>query len=249
MTAVCDVSVLESPENLSTAKRFIGGPYYFPSSTYSWLAREKVISVRDVVLTYSLVSSFVREGEVVVAYLPEILDEVARKLLFEINREVPLSDLRALLLSGHLHLPFLTLDCQALQRLSEKGEILWEFSLQAERIVLREIISAFRNLATEVGEQVFRSLNNGSSGKIAEEFKARRDSSLQSLVSSLGRWRGNSKKLNFKFLFLDLSGPLQDFLKYKTMQRGDLRDVCEKSLCLVISPELLTLRQLENRGQ
>jgi hypothetical protein len=106
MAAVCDVSVLESLESLRTARRIIKGPFYFPSSTYAWLAREKVISVRNVVLTYSLVSRFVREGDVIVAYLPEILDETARRLLFEVDREVSLSDLRAVLLSGHLCLPF-----------------------------------------------------------------------------------------------------------------------------------------------
>ena len=239
MATVCDVSVLQSPDCLEAAKKIVKGPFYFPSSTYAWLAREKVISVRDVVLTYSLVNRFVREGDVIVAYLPEILDEVARRLLFEIEREIPLSDLRAVLLSGHLRLPFLTLDLQVLQKLKKKGEILWEFPLYNNRIVLREVLCAYRNLAEEVGKLVYNSLSNGglSAAEIIQELKARRNRSVQSLISSLERLqKADCEVVNFKFLFLDLSGPLRDFLTYHTLRGRNLRDVCEKSLCLAIAP-------------
>jgi len=240
MAAVCDVSVLESLESLRTARRIIKGPFYFPSSTYAWLAREKVISVRNVVLTYSLVSRFVREGDVIVAYLPEILDETARRLLFEVDREVSLSDLRAVLLSGHLCLPFLTLDLQVLQKLEKKGKILWEFCLPNSSMVLKEILCAYRSLAQEMGGMVYDSLNDGhglSVTELVQEFKTSRDSSVQSLVSSLVKLgKTDSGVLGFKFFFLDLSSPLRDFLRYKILQGRNLREMCEKSLCLVVAP-------------
>lgn len=241
MAAVCDVSVLESSDSMEAAKKLVPGPFYFPSSTYSWLARERVISVRDVVLTHSLVSRFLREGDVIAAYLPEILDEVARRLLFEVEREVPLTDLRSLLLSSHLHLPLLTLDPKQLRNLLEtKAEVVWEFELHAERTVLREILSAYKKLLTEVGGLVYELLNNGSSAEtIPQKVRAKRNPSMRSLVTSLeelSRGRTNPGRLGFRFLFLDLSGPLRDFMRYRTLQGESLRGVCEKSLCLVVFP-------------
>jgi len=235
------VSVLESPESMEMAKKLVRGPFYFPSSTYSWLARERVISVRDVVLTHSLVSRFVREGEVIAAYLPEILDEVARRLLFEVEREVPLTDLRSLLLSSHLRLPLLTLDPKQLQNLVEtKAEVLWQFELHAEWMVLREILCAYRKLAEEVGRLVYDFLNDGSSVEaIPQKIRAERGSSVRSLALSLeelSKEKTNPGRLDFKFLFLDLSGPLRDFLRYRALQGESLRGVCEKSLCLLILP-------------
>jgi hypothetical protein len=242
MAAVCDVSVLESSESMEAAKKLVPGPFYLPSSTYSWLARERVISVRDVVLTYSLVSRFVREDEVIAVYLPEILDEVARRLLFEVEREVPLTDLRSLLLSSHLRLPLLTLDPKQLQNLVEtKAEILWEFELHAERMVLREILCAYRKLAAEVGGLVYDLLNDGLSAEaVSQKIRGERDSSMRSLALSLdelGKGKTNPGRLGFKFLFLDLSGPLRDFLRYRALQGESLRGVCEKSLCLVMLPQ------------
>ncbi|MEM2282262.1 MAG: hypothetical protein QXH26_01770 [Candidatus Hadarchaeales archaeon] len=239
MGAVCDVSVLQSPESLEAAKRLVGRPFYLPSSTYSWLVRERVISVREIVLTHSLVGDFVRRGEVIAVYLPEILDEVARRLLFEAEREIPLTDLRALMLSGHLALPLFGLDPQLLQRVVKAGSaVVWEFDLHAEQMALKEVLCAYRKLAGEVGQLIYENLGNGFSlERVLAEIKSRRDSNLRSLVFTLEkmtRGKTNPGTLAFKFLLLDMGGPLGDFSKHGTLQPRLLREICEKSLCLLV---------------
>ncbi|MDI6819832.1 MAG: hypothetical protein QMC89_02865 [Candidatus Hodarchaeaceae archaeon] len=118
--AVCDVSVLVNRASIERAELLLdGGGLYLPSATYSWLARDRLIGVRGKAIGYSLVSQFVRDRRLLVVYLPELYDELARRLLFAVERQVPLTDLRAAMLAAHLGLPLLAFDDELTDELGD----------------------------------------------------------------------------------------------------------------------------------
>ncbi|MCS7131930.1 MAG: hypothetical protein NZ934_04305, partial [Hadesarchaea archaeon] len=118
--AVCDVSVLAGMASVERAEALLdGGELYLPSATYSWLARDRLIRVRKRTVGYSLVSQLVRDRRLIVVYLPELYDELARRLMFAVERQVPLTDLRAAMLAAHLRLPMLAFDGELMDELYE----------------------------------------------------------------------------------------------------------------------------------
>ena len=121
--AICDVSVLVNRKSIERARELFGNSsLYLPASTYAWLSRDKLISVRQQAIGYSLVSQYVRDRKIYAVHLPELYDELARRLMFEAERQVPLTDLRALLLAAHMRLPLLTFSDEIAEQLEEQRE-------------------------------------------------------------------------------------------------------------------------------
>ena len=242
--AVCDVSVLGDRASFERARQLVdGGDLYLPSATYNWLARDKLISVRGKAIGYSLVSQFVRDGELLVVYLPELLDELSRRLLFQVEREVPLTDLRACMLAAHLQLPFLTFDDEPLRRLQEHVEAraFWVLDFHADESALREAIQLYRGLVTDVGSYLSRRLNNGEGLEgLVEELRKNRLDSLRVVtaeIRKLGQAQANPGELSMMYTTWNLTPLLREYLEQHVVQPEVVRELCERALLLVAGPK------------
>lgn len=242
--AVCDVSVLNDRASFERAKQLVGGgDLYLPSATYSWLARDKLISVRGKAVSYSLVSQFVRDRELLVVYLPELLDELSRRLLFHVEREVPLTDLRAIMLAAHLQLPFLTFEDEPIRRLQEHvgARMFWAFDLHADETALCEAINLYRELVTDVGDYLNKCLNNGEEYEHAvQEIRKNRWGDLKARtleIRKLGRARANPGELSMVYTTWDLMPLLREYIEQHVVQPEIVRKLCERSMLLVAGPK------------
>ena len=242
--AVCDVSALVDRTSFERAQRLLdGGEIYLPSATYSWLARDKLIAVRGKTLGYSLVSQFVRDRKLLVVYLPELLDELSRRLLFEVEREVPLTDLRALMLAAHLRLPLLTFDEGVVERLREHvgARTLWQLDAHSDWLALREALELYRELASDVGSYLYKNLNDGRAFEgLANKLRSQRGDSLRAVttaVRKLSQAQANPGELNFRYVVWDLTLLLREYLEQHIIQPEVVRELCERALLLVASPK------------
>ncbi len=242
--AVCDVSVLVDRTSFERAQRLLnGGELYLPSATYSWLARDKLIAVRGKALGYSLVSQFVRDRKLVVVYLPELLDELSRRLLFGVEREVPLTDLRALMLAAHLRLPLLTFDEGVVERLRNHvgARTLWQLDAHADWLALREALELYRELASDVGSYLHKNLNDGHAFEgLVDELRKQRGDSLRGVTAAmlkLSQTSTNPGGLSFKYVTWDLTPLMQEYLEQHVLQPEVVRELCEQALLLVASPK------------
>ena len=241
--AVCDVSVLVDRASFERAQRLLdGGELYLPSATYSWLARDKLIAVRGKALGYSLVSQFVRDRKLLVVYLPELLDELSRRLLFGVEREVPLTDLRALMLAAHLRLPLLTFDEGVIERLREHvgARTLWQLDAHADWLALREVFELYRELASDVGSYLNKNLNDGRAFEgLVGELRKQRDGNLRAVMAAVRKlsqaWT-NPGELSFRYVTWDLTPLLREYLEQHVLQPEVLRELCERALLLVANP-------------
>jgi hypothetical protein len=243
--AVCDVSVLGDRASFDRAQQLLdGGELYLPSATYNWLARDKLIAVRGKALGYSLVSQFVRDRKLLVVYLPELLDELSRRLLFGVEREVPLTDLRALMLAAHLRLPLLTFDEGVVERLREHvGALtLWQLDAHADWLALREALELYRELANDVGSYLCQNLNDGRAfdGLVNEIYKQRGNGirAVTAAVQKLSQARTNPGELNFRYVTWNLTPLLHEYLGQHVLQPEIVRELCERVLLLIASPKL-----------
>jgi len=145
--AVCDVSTLSSCQNFSLVRSSLDGNFFIPSVTYSWLARDKLIQVRKHVVKYTFVSRLVREGEIFAVFLPEVLEEISRRLLFLGEREIPLTDLRTVFLAAHLKLPIVCIGDELSSELSDKigAELVGRESLDGEQHPLLRSVRRYRD--------------------------------------------------------------------------------------------------------
>lgn len=242
--AVCDVSVLVDRASFERAQRLLdGGELYLPSATYSWLARDKLIAVRGKALGYSLVSQFVRDRKLVVVYLPELLDELSRRLLFGVEREVPLTDLRALMLAAHLRLPLLTFDEGVVERLRNHvgARTLWQLDAHADWLALREALEIYRELASDVGSYLHKNLNDGHAFEgLVDELRKQRGDSLRGVTAAmlkLSQTSTNPGGLSFKYITWDLTPLMHEYLEQHVLQPEVVRELCEQALLLVASPK------------
>ena len=240
--AVCDVSVLSNRESFERTRRILnGGSLYLPSATYSWLARDRLISVRGEAIGYSLVSQFVRDRKLLVVYLPELLDELSRRLLFSSRREVPLTDLRAFMLASHLNLPLFTFAEEPVKRLQEHfgARTLWELDIRGNWLSLRDEISRYRELASDVGDYLdqrmgdegafdglvknigglCRGIPNGAAAKVEGREPA----------------KDNPGRLKIEFVAWDLLSILREYLNQHVLQPEIVRNLCERALLMVAS--------------
>jgi hypothetical protein len=236
--------VLGDRANFERARQLLdGGEFYLPSATYGWLARDKLIAVRGKTLGYSLVSQFVRDRQLLVVYLPELLDELSRRLLFGVEREVPLTDLRALMLAAHLRLPLLTFDDGIVERLRDHvgARTLWQLDAHSDWLALREALELYRELANDVGGYLGRCLNDGRAFEgLADEIHKQRGNGIRAVtaaVRKLSQARTNPGELNFRYLAWDLTPLLREYLGQHVIQPDVVRELCERALLLVASPK------------
>jgi len=241
--AVCDVSLLDGRESFERARQFVdGGQLYLPSATYSWLTRDKFISVRGRGIGYSLVSQFVRDRQLLVVYLPELLDELSRRLLFENEHEVPLTDLRASMLAAHLQLPLLTFGGEFVENLYEhmRARNAWQLDVHADKSSLQAALELYKELATDLGVYLSKHLDNGAEfGGLVEEFKRLRLDSLKTATASvrkLAQARTNPGELSLTYVALDLMPILREYLEQQVVQPDILRSLCERALLLIAIP-------------
>lgn len=231
-------------DNFETAKRiFTGGELYLPSATYSWLARDKLISVRNSIIGYSLVNQFVRDGELIVVYLPELLDEISRRLLYGADREVPLTDLRASMLASHLKIPILTLSEQLTDRLSDYlgAMAIWQLNVHPGSEAMLAAIDLYRELASDLGGYLARHQNNGVEFEtLLEELKRLKLDNLRSKTSQISKSplrQYSSRKLSLTYLGLDITPIMCEYLEQRIIQPEVVRKLYEKSLLLIACPE------------
>jgi len=241
--AVCDASVLVGRENFETARSFFeGGSLCLPSATYSWLARDKLISVRGKAIGYSLVSQFVRDGELLVVFLPELYDEISRRLLFDVEREVPLTDLRASLLATHLKLPLLTFDGELVERLRDHvgAQTLWRLEVHADWLAMREALELYRELASDVGSYLYQRLADADAfDGLVGELRRCRGNDIQAVtaaVRKLSQAKANPGVLSLEYIALNLTPVVREYLKQHVLSPEMVRELCERTLLLVASP-------------
>ncbi|MEW6222200.1 MAG: hypothetical protein AB1476_02605 [Candidatus Hadarchaeota archaeon] len=228
---VCDISVIGDRANFERARQLVGGgELYLPSATYSWLARDRLISVRSRAVSYSLVSQFVRDGQLLVVCLPEVLDELSRRLLFEAEHEVPLTDLRALMLAAHLKVPYLSFGEEPLEQLQEHfgAKVLGRLEVAGGWRGFKEALGAYRELAVEVGAKVGECISNGGS--------------FDEVVKGFGNGQkkddsGVTNGLEFRCVAWDLTPILREYLGERFVQPETVQELCKRSLLLVASPE------------
>jgi hypothetical protein len=242
--AVCDASVLVDRESFERAQHlFDGGSLHLPSSTYSWLARDKLIGVRGKVIGYSLVSQFVRDGKLLVTFLPELYDEISRRLLFDVEREVPLTDLRASLLATHLKLPLLTFDDGLLERMRQHigAHLLWQLDAHADWLAMREALELYRELASDVGSYLHSNIEGAETFEnLSSELRRCRGENLQAVTEAMRRLsqaRTNPGALSFKYIALDLMSVVRGYVEQHVLQPEVVRELCERTLLLVASPK------------
>ncbi len=241
--AVCDVSVLVDRRNIERARELFGsGSLYLPSSTYGWLSRDKLISVRQQAVGYSLVSQYVRDRKIYAVHLPELYDELARRLMFEAERQIPLTDLRALLLAAHMRLPLLAFSDGIVERLEEHigTRVLWELETRANSLTTREILELYREFLSDIGSGLYRSIDNGGSfeGPIEEVQRCYKDklSTTTKAVEQISRGQRNPSVLSFRYLAWDLLPVAREYLEQHVLQPEVIRGLCERALLLVATP-------------
>ena len=242
--AVCDVSVLVNRMNIERAQQLLdGGELYLPSATYSWLARDKLISVRGKAVGYSLISQFVRDRGLFVVYLPELYEELARRLLFTVERQVPLTDLRAAMLAAHMQLPLLAFDGEFVDRLQEHfyARVIWQLDAHADWLAMREAFELYRELSSDIGGYLNQRLNEDDAIRSAvEELRRCRGDNLQvttAAVRRLSQAKPNPGTLNFKYLTWDLMPIVREYVQQHVLQPEVVRELCERVLLLVASPK------------
>ncbi|MEM3402224.1 MAG: hypothetical protein QXH08_03230 [Candidatus Hadarchaeales archaeon] len=232
--AVCDASVLCDLESFNLARKlFSWGDFYICSSTYSWLARDKLIEVRKRLLSYTLLSRLVRDGKLTVVYLPEILDEISRRLLFQADREIPLTDLRAAMLASHLKVPTITLDHEFISRLAESlGAInLIEVQLPSDGWVFRKLLRDYHELSFSLASSINSLLNNG--GTLTEALK----------TVKMIEWKNNggNSSMSVNFIAIDILDILRYYLQQKIFTPDAIQKLCENSLFCTVTGEVSSL--------
>jgi hypothetical protein len=145
--AVCDVGVLSSRQAFQGV-RGLDGNLFIPSTTYSWLVRDRLIQVRRHIVKYTFVNQLIRDGLLFAVYLPEILDELARRLLFLGEKEIPLTDLRAILLAAHLGFPVVCADDGISKEIAGEldGKLILKECLNSESYPLRRAARDYRSV-------------------------------------------------------------------------------------------------------
>jgi len=240
--AVCDVSVLSDRSSFERTWRILdGGSLYLPSATYSWLARDRLISVRGETIGYSLVSQFVRDRKLLVVYLPELLDELSRRLLFSSGREVPLTDLRAFMLASHLGMPLFTFADEPMERLQEHfgARTLWELDIHGNWLYLMDEISRYRELASDIGGYLDRRMaeERAFDGLVKDIARQCRLIPKKGAVKVEGREpaKTNPGRLKVEFIVWNLLPILREYLSQHILPPEIVRDLCERALLMVAS--------------
>lgn len=188
---------------------------------------------------YSLVSQFVRDGKSLVTFLPEPYDEISRRLLFDAEREVSLTDLRASLLATHLKLPLLTFDDGLLDRMRQHigAHLLWQLDAHADWLVMREALELYRELASDVGSYLHNNIEGAETFEnLSSELRRCRGENLQAVTEAVRRpsqARTNPGALSFRYVAPDLVPVVRGHVEQHVLQPEVVRELCERVLLLI----------------
>ena len=211
-----------------------------PASTYSWLSRDKLISVRGMPIGYSLISQYVRQRKIYGIHLPELYDEIGRRLMYEANRKIGLTEIRTLLLAAHMRLPLLTFETAMLGHLEQHlhSRELWELEAHADPESISEVLKLYRGLQTKAGEEISRQIAEGTRRDPVEEARKRSWGELQVTAETIERLgkTANPGRIRFRCLGWNLKPVAKEYSRQQILQPGTIREVCERALVLVASP-------------
>lgn len=174
--------------------------------------------------------------------LPEIYDEMARKIMFEVDHNVALTDLRAIFLSTHLRLPLLTLDEEIIERLSKHVEAysLWSIKTHPNWLSTREILELYREFMLEAGAQLNDQIKERNSfEQTLSEVKNEREERLQKTTSSIqkiSQGKANPGTLKFQCLAWNILPSIREYLNQHVLEPEVIRELCERTLILTAQP-------------
>lgn len=241
--AVCDVSALGDRGSIERAQSlFDSCGLYIPSSTYSWLARTKLIEVRGQTVSYSLIKRVIQARKIYPIHLPDIYDEIARKLMFRVNHKISLTDLRALLLSSHLQIPLLTFDGGLLSRWAKHIKIrsFWSFQGGGSGAT-RNALELYRELLVSSNKHFYKLIENGGTfPRITEDILKTHECDFEKtnkIIQKTGQKRSNSSVLNFHYLAWNILPVIREYLDQYVLQPETVRELCERAMILVASPK------------
>jgi len=124
------------------------------------------------------------------------------------------------------------------QRLLDGGDLYLPSATY--RLALREALELYRELASDVGNYLCKSLNDGrTSENLIDELRSWRGDSMRAVttaVRKLSQTRTNPGELNFRYITWDLTPILREYLKQHVLQPEVVRELCERALLLVASP-------------
>jgi hypothetical protein len=232
--AVCDVSLLVDRNDFDRARQLLNWETpCLPSATYGWLARDKLISVRDLAVGYSLVSQLVRNGELLVVYLPELLDEISRRLLFDVDHKIPLTDLRALMLASHLELPLLTFYDDPVKNIREHvgARTILDVEVSTDWRNLWEGVKVYRGLAAEAGKY----LNQHLDDETAFDCLIKELNCKENFGTEFDQANVNSGGLSLEYLAWDLTPILRDYLEQHILPPEVVLELCKRTVLLIAS--------------
>lgn len=182
--------------------------------------------MRGRLLSYSLVKEFVASRRLVVVYLPEAYDELSRRLLFQVERKIPLTDLRVAMLSAYLGLPLLTLTDEFLARLQEEVKAQVLHQLKGDPNAVGKMVKTYRGLLREA-----RGLSRG--GKTFEDLAEKAGNELN---SGLDTPEANPGSLDFKFVAWDLTPVLHQYAEDRVVDPWTLQSLWGSLFLLVVKP-------------
>lgn len=240
---VCDTSVLTDRGSVEEVQEFFSNSgLYVPNSTYSWLSRSKLIEVRHQTVKYSLISQMVRDRKLYPILLPEIYNELARQIMFEVDHKVALTDLRGLFLAAHLQLPILTFDEQLVERISEEIGIqtVGSFEAHANWLAIRDVLELYREISFDSGRCFQRQLEDGGNfprtvREIENSFEERFSTTEES-VEEVSQGQTNPGTLEFRYIFWDIIPSVREYHDQNIVPPETIRGICERAVLLVARP-------------
>jgi len=242
--AVCDISTLTDQKSLEKAHNYFkNSGLYLPSPTYSWLSRSKLIEVRNLPVKYSLIHKEVQKRKIYPIHFPEIYDELSRQILFDIDHNVPLTDLRSLILSAHLQIPLLTFDPEMLERISKEVGIVTikEIEVSSHWKNLKEILRLYRKILKNAGQKFHKDLENEKSfPQTTERIKSSKNEEINDSIDKINRIskkQEDRKRIKFHFLTWDILPSLKEYYTQKILPSPLIEKICERTALLIASPE------------
>ena len=229
---ICDVNLLTNRNTFEVVRRSIKwAELYITSATYSWLARDKLISVRGKQLSYTLLRHLVHNRQLLVVYLPELYDELARRLLFQTERKISLTDLRSLLLSAYLKLPLLTIDDELFKKLSEhlNAQVILRYHSGIGVYSIFNALNLYRGMTYEIGKALSKRMDEPSihrqvAREVVERFST---ASEKTGVENPSHLNENSNWLEFKFIAWDLIPVIREYSEHRVIQQDKMEGICE----------------------
>lgn len=216
---------------------------YLPNSTYSWLSRSKLIKVRNHTVSYTLMRWAVQEGKIYPVRLPELYDEIARRMMFLVDRKIPLTDFRALILSTYLQAPLLTFDDRLLKRLAEHvdvqeiGNIKGHWSLAAAS----KILELYRNLVLDFGDRLYEMIEKENTfSNVPGEILKTQKKNLEvtaGTIQKIDKKQSNPGTLNFRYLVWNLLPVIREYVDQHVLRSKVVRELCRRSFLLLASFE------------